>query len=64
MNDNGEMRLIVTKHGNEYVLPASAGLTWAQRYPGTQPPKNCGNQKFWQTPDGWVITRPEDEHDA
>ena len=63
MNDNEDMRLIVSKRG-QYLMPVSAAQTWAQRYPDRRPLKGFEDHKFWPTPDGWVIARTSDENDA
>lgn len=61
-NDNEETRLIVTKRGS-YEVPVSQAQTWAQRYPGHAPIKGMEDHRFWPTPQGWVIARPDLDED-
>lgn len=60
MTNDEATRLIVLKRGS-YILPVSASMTWAEKYPCTEPPKGMERGKFWQTPDGVVFAMPEDE---
>lgn len=60
VNDTEDMRLIVTKR-RSYALPVSASMTWEERYPGMKRPVAFQHGRFWQTPDGWVFARLDDE---